>query len=146
MHGPLEAYILRAQQMVDFALKDSAAARLRLASFNTPFHALEVKMSTVSDLMEKRNDKSLAAANATVRSTQGIIIIAGSIALLITGLLAWRIPAYIIAALRNVGASAASAAHGNLIARSTVNGQDEIGELARLASEMQTLVARFKIA
>jgi len=136
VRGPLAAYILSAQQMVDFALKDSAAARLRLAGFNAPFHALEVKMSTVSDLMEKRNDKSLASANATVRSTQWIIIIADSMALLITGLLAWRIPAYIIAALRNVGASAASAAHGNLTARSTVNGQDEIGELATAFNAM----------
>ena len=136
VRAPLEAYMSNAQQMVALSLRDSGAARLHLNEFSTPFHVLESKLSQLSDLMEKQNQASVAKANATVGTTQWIIILAGSMAVLITGLLAWRIPAYIITSLRRVGASAAAAARGDLTARSTHSGNDEIGELGRALNTM----------
>ncbi len=136
LHAPLEAYLKSAQAMVNLALQDPAAARRQLPAFDTAFHRLEVQMATLSQRLELLAGQSQAKVDGTAIAADRSLLLVGTLAALITLLLAWLISGYIIRSLGQVGVTAASAAHGDLTARFTHANDDEIGVLGQAFNTM----------
>ncbi|MBS1217594.1 MAG: putative methyl-accepting chemotaxis sensory transducer [Proteobacteria bacterium] len=131
VRAPLDAYIKSAQTLVSLALQDRNAAQQKLTDFGAAFHTLEVQMEALSERLEKVSAQGQTDAGATVIAADRVMLLVGVFAVMTNLLLAWLIPAYIIRSLAQVGAVAASAARGDLTARSTHANDDEIGLLGK---------------
>ncbi len=136
VEAPLDAYIKSAERMVTLALQDSAAAKQQIDAFAADFHALENKMAELSDGIEKANEEDLTAANATAHTAKSIIVVSGMVAFIVTLILAWLIPAYIIKSLSIISTVTSAAARGDLTVRSTHVNNDEIGLLSNAVNTM----------
>jgi methyl-accepting chemotaxis protein len=136
VRAPLEAYIKSAQTLVTLAFQDRSAAQRKLAEFGTAYHSLEAQMEALSERLETVNSQGQTDARATVSAAERVMLLVGAFAVIISLMLAWLIPAYIIRSLAQVGATVDSAARGDLTARITHTGDDEIGLLGKSFNTM----------
>ena len=79
MEPRIAAYIDQTEKQVDFAFADAVAAREKMDAFDKMFEDLEKPMSALSDLIEKRNQETAAAAAERASSAGRIVSIVGFI-------------------------------------------------------------------
>jgi len=70
LREPLATYILSAEQIVNLALTDRAAALKQLDTFGTAFHTLELQMEQLGENFERIDGQGITAARDTANTSK----------------------------------------------------------------------------
>ncbi|MFD1704317.1 methyl-accepting chemotaxis protein [Methylopila henanensis] len=130
--GPLEAYVAMAEKLVPLAVENVGLARREVPRFMSAFRALEERMVTAGDLIEKHGAESAAANVAladTAASAMILALVAGVAATLVATVLIGRAIAPPIVALTDVMARLAEG--DTTVEPPATARRDEIGAMAR---------------
>jgi diguanylate cyclase (GGDEF)-like protein len=132
----LAAYVAQGQSLLSDIGSDPIVASPLLDGFDRSSAniaasqaRLEAELATASDATEGR-------AKAATRTARDEIVAIGGLALLLLVILAWGLGRSITRSLRGVGATASAITGGDLDARTTVTGDDEIGTLGVALNDM----------
>ena len=127
----LESYTADAGEIVTLATRgETAAARMRLDGFLARFYALETSMSRISDLLAAEATAAQKEADAvgTWNTTANLVIpVVAVFVLLAAGLLVTR---RFVQPIEEAVRTLHRVASGDLTARMTVRGRDELGQMA----------------
>ena len=93
-------------------------------------------------MQKQHGEEATEQANASNRSTVGVISVAGALVLAFAALMAWRLTASITVPLRTALDATGRVAQGDLVSTIEVSGSDEAGQLLAGLLEMRDGLAR----
>jgi diguanylate cyclase (GGDEF)-like protein len=147
LHGSLQAdlwaqwpelaqFIDAGRSLVSAAATDPAHAVGKLNAFDAATAHSTVSMNHFTAQLERASAAAERRANSAEVSARLEIAAIAVAAILLLFLMAWGLGHFIVRALQGVGATAAAITGGDLDARTTITGDDEIGGLGRALNEM----------
>jgi len=126
----VESYLTSAQQIIELAGTDPAAARAAYPAFETSFKQLEGAMPTLGKEVAAYADAA-ATASADQRSTATrLAVLVAAAGVLALGLLGWVITRSVVRPLRRVVAVVTGLADGDLRNSTGIESRDEVGQVA----------------
>lgn len=129
---PLGAYVSMAEHLVDLAARDPQVARDGLPAFLESFHQLEVKMETVTEVLDKDDGASVAQAKANADFAQALMIGILVICAIVCALLALGLRSFVVRPLvKTTDTMTALAGGDNNVEITGTQRGDEIGAMAR---------------
>jgi diguanylate cyclase (GGDEF)-like protein len=152
LSGPLQAelwkqwpqlaeYVAGGQSLMSLAA-NGASLTGQLASYDELSATSAAGAAGFDRLLSAASEVAEHRASAATTAARLEIFAIGGVALLLLLTLAWRLGRSIIRALREVGATAAAITAGDLDARTTVTGDDEIGHLGIALNDMAESLRR----
>jgi diguanylate cyclase (GGDEF)-like protein len=128
--------VTRAQTLAAVPAGDANETARELAVFDAASERVEQSAGDVSDRLEVASLAAEGRASRAWRSALVEVVGAAALALVLLVLLAWTLGREIVRGLRGVGTTAVAITGGDLHARTSVVGDDEIGTLGRALNQM----------
>ena len=142
VEGPLEAYMLSAQQIVALAAEDPEAARAALGSFKQAFTDLETRMEAVSDDIEASAAVEKAHADQGASLSRILMIGALAFSLLFSLGLILASLGTIVRPIRTLASEMRALASGRTdVDLTSAHRGDEIGNVGKAVGDLQVLLA-----
>jgi diguanylate cyclase (GGDEF)-like protein len=132
----LTQYIGAGRSLLADAATDPTHAASKLDAFDITTAQSTALMSRFTDQLERASTTAERRASAAEVSARVEIVAIDIAAILLLFVMAWGLGRFIVRALQGVGATAAAITSGDLDARTTITGDDEIGGLGRALNEM----------
>ena len=127
---PLAAYIKGADEIVNLAFSNTAAAKQKFPEFIALFSSLEEKNSAVSELIQDVQTKSTDRSVSEAISSETNLYIAGTISILLCLFFSHYITTSITKPLRACAAALRAIQSGNYDAQVAYAAKDEIADIA----------------
>ncbi len=131
----LVRYTQAATTLVGAAASDHAAAAGELGAYLTLYHQLEIALSRLDDAMMAAVDTASTHGTRTSHTSNGIILLAGALGVLITVLAGLRTLTAIRGPLREMLGGLRAAARRDLTVQVPIVRRDELGEMARALND-----------
>ena len=128
---PLESYVSDARRIGEHAKDDPLAAKAELAEFEHSFVSLEEPMEAFADEILAYSSSAQLAADAGLEGSRRNALLGGALATALLFAFSLAVRASIARPLANILATVRAVASRDFTRKSTVQSQDEIGEIAR---------------